>query len=99
MPILHITDRTTWQNAQKKGIYENDALLNGGFIHCCLRDHVDEVLTQWFKGAVDLIILDIDPAKLTSKVVYENMEGRTVLFPHIYGPINLDAVIGIEDVE
>jgi uncharacterized protein (DUF952 family) len=99
MYILHITDQATWQKAQKKGIYENDALFTGGFIHCCLRDHVQEVLAQWFKGASNLIILEIDPAKLTSKVIYENLEGGETLFPHIYGPINLNAVVGIENVE
>ncbi len=98
MNIIHITDNKTWDEAQEKGIYEPDALSDIDFIHCCLADQVQAVLAKWFKDSADLVALEIDPARLSSEVVYENLEGGRELFPHVYGPINLDAVLSCRKI-
>lgn len=92
MKILHITDKNTWTSAQKEGIYQADTLDNEGFIHCCLPAQLEGVLEQWFSGVEDLVILEIDPDKINTDVVYENLEGGKEKFPHIYGPIPLVAI-------
>jgi uncharacterized protein (DUF952 family) len=99
MNILHITDDDSWLKAKEKGIYEADTLVTNGFIHCCLPDQVPGVLAQWFRDTGNLILLEIDPAKLKSAIEYENLEGGQELFPHIYGPVNLDAVVAVRKVE
>jgi uncharacterized protein (DUF952 family) len=50
---------------------------------------------RFFQGQKDLVLLEIDPRKLTSRLVYEDsaIHGK---FPHIYGPLNVDAVIKVE---
>ena len=48
---------------------------------------------QRFVGRTDLVLLHIDPTKLDADVVYENLEGGTRQFPHVYGPIPVAAVI------
>ena len=53
------------------------------------------VANQRFRGRQDLILLRIDPARLTAEVRYENLEGGTQLFPHVYGPIPVTAVVNV----
>lgn len=96
MKILHITQPQVWKDAQSKGIYKADTLKSDGYIHCCLPDQLDGVLQQWFQGAAGLVILEVDTDKLSDKVVYENLEGGAEKFPHIYGPIPLEAVITVK---
>jgi len=93
MHIFHITERSTWQEAKHDTLYEGGTLSIDGFIHCCLFEQIEDVLLTWFKGKHDLVILEIDPEILLSPVKYENLEGGLEMFPHVYGPINLDAVI------
>jgi len=93
MHIFHIAERSIWQEAKNGTLYEGDTLAIDGFIHCCSFEQIEDVLLNWFKGKCDLVILEIDPEILLSPIKYENLEGRLEVFPHVYGPINLDAVI------
>ena len=92
MKIIHITDSHSWAAAQEEGIYTADSLKTDGFIHCCLDSQLEDVLDKWFAGAHDLILLELDTGRLDAKLVFENLEGGQEQFPHIYGPINLNAV-------
>ncbi|BBB49291.1 DUF952 domain-containing protein [Pelolinea submarina] len=98
MIILHITDKASWAKAQQEGIYRGDSLEREGFIHCCQAFQVDQVLTDWFKDTTDLLILEIDTDALQAELVNENLEGGKDLFPHIYGPLNLEAVVTAREV-
>ena len=98
MHIFHITDQSTWQEAKLGTLYEGDTLSIDGFIHCCLFEQIEGVLINWFKGKRDLVILEIDPEILLSPIRYENLEGDLEAFPHVYGPINLDAVVNKRQV-
>jgi len=93
MHIFHITERSNWQEAKQDALYEGDTLSADGYIHCCLFEQIEDVLLNWFKGKRDLLILEIDPEKLISPIEYENPDGGQEKFPHVYGPINLDAVV------
>jgi len=93
MNIFHITEQSTWQEAKHNTFYEGDTLSVDGFIHCCLFEQIEDVLLNWFKGKHDVVILEIDPEILLSPVKYENLEGGLEMFPHVYGSINLDAII------
>lgn len=94
MIILHITTEKEWQTAVAAGHYRADSLESEGFIHCSTVEQVLMPANQMFAGRTDLILLTIDPAKLTSKLVYEDCYETGHQFPHIYGPLNLDAVTG-----
>ena len=93
--IFHATTRAEWHAAQNAGTYTADSLATEGFIHCSERRQVIWVANTRFRGRLDLVLLHIDVAKLRSKVVYENLEGGTEMFPHVYGPLNLDAVLTV----
>ena len=93
--IFHITSRATWEAALGAGIYEADSLSTEGFIHCSTADQYVWVANQRFRGRRDLVLLHIDPARLRSDVRYENLEGGTALFPHVYGAIPIGAVLNV----
>lgn len=98
MIILHITDQITWKAALETGEYSGDSLKTDGFIHCCLSDQTEQVLRNWFSEAADLLLIEIDADRLVSKLVFENLKAGEEQFPHIYGPINLDAVVRVRAV-
>ena len=94
--IYHVTTAAEWKTAQEKGRYESPSLAAEGFIHCSADDQqVKGVLERYFKGKTDLVKLVIDTDKLTSKFVFDWSPSLADTFPHVYGPINTDAVIGV----
>jgi len=93
--ILHITTPAAWEEAQAKGRYDADSLATEGFIHCSVPAQLDWVLDRHFKGRTGLIVLHVDVAKIPVEIRYENLEGGTQLFPHIYGPIPCAAVTAV----
>lgn len=98
--ICHITTRAAWEAAQGSGQFLSPEFDAHGFIHCSTSEQVVLVLNAFFRGRSGLILLVIDPAKLKSEVRWEppdatvRMPGFTenAVFPHVYGPINMDAV-------
>lgn len=94
MPIIyHVTTGHDWQVAQQKGAYVHPSLKEEGFIHCSQDHQVAGVLERYFAGQTGLIKLVIDTDKLQSKLVFDWSPSTADTFPHIYGPINIDAVI------
>lgn len=89
--IYHIVSKTDWQNAEHAEFYRGDTLDTEGFIHCSALSQVIDTANFIFQGRSDLLILSIDPNKLSAEVKYEDAgDGR--LFPHIYGPMETAAV-------
>lgn len=95
MNIYHITPLKVWREALEMGSYDAESLEKEGFIHCCTEEQIESVLQEWFEGVSDLLLLEIDPDLLSTAVKYEDSKGTGELFPHIYGPLNLEAVIKV----
>jgi uncharacterized protein (DUF952 family) len=96
MPVIyHITTAGDWEAARQKGFYEHPSLTAEGFIHCSQENQVAGVLKRYFAGQTNLIKLVIDTDRLTSHFVFDWSPSTQDTFPHIYGPINLDAVTEI----
>jgi uncharacterized protein (DUF952 family) len=95
-PIFHITRAEDWAGAVTAGEYRmstlGKTLDDVGFIHCSQTDQVERVANAAFAGADHLVVLVIDPDRVAAPITYENLEGGVELFPHIYGPLGLDAV-------
>ncbi|MFH2104536.1 MAG: DUF952 domain-containing protein [Chloroflexota bacterium] len=97
--ILHITTATAWTEALQAGEYTADSLLTEGFIHCSRPDQALRVADLIFRGQTGLVLLVIDPQHLNVEVRWEpGMDDPAEEFPHIYGPINLDAVVAVKDL-
>jgi uncharacterized protein (DUF952 family) len=96
--IYHVTTAAEWKAAQEKGSYESASLKEEGYIHCSLEDQIAGVLERYFSGKTDLVKLVIDTDKLTSPYIYDWSTTNEDTFPHVYGPINTDAVIQVKAV-
>lgn len=94
MPIIyHVTTAAAWSAAKENGFYETASLKSEGFIHCSQENQVAGVLERYFSGKKDIVKLVIDTDRLTSRFVFEWSPSTADTFPHVYGTINLDAVI------
>jgi uncharacterized protein (DUF952 family) len=93
--IYHLTTLQEWEDAQDKGIYEPPSFQREGFIHCSTEEQLEGVIQKHFKQHENLVKLVIDPLRLTSSLRYDKDEEQQQEFPHIYGPLNLEAVTQI----
>jgi uncharacterized protein (DUF952 family) len=96
--IFHIALRSEWEAAKKAGAYTTSTrgrtLAEEGFIHASRGDQWQGVHRAFYADVDEpLVLLVIDTDRLTSPVVEEvPADGATETFPHIYGPLNADAV-------
>lgn len=95
MFIYHIVLPEKWETVKHNSSYAADSLETEGFIHCSYDHQLDAVIGRYYANEPELVVLTIDPAKLTSELVSEPSTGGEE-YPHIYGPINLDAVVSAE---
>jgi uncharacterized protein (DUF952 family) len=99
--IFHIARRAEWDAAVAAGSYRistRDRSLDDGaeFIHASRADQVSLVANFVFADETEpLCLLEIDTDRLTAPVRDEDLEGGGMTFPHIYGPLNLDAVVAV----
>jgi uncharacterized protein (DUF952 family) len=93
--LFHITSEAEAVEARRTGEYVPQAFEAEGFIHCSYGHQVQGTLIRIFKGRTDLVVFEIDPAELPCRVIDENLEGGTELFPHIYGKLPMSAVVRI----
>ena len=93
--IYHVTTREEWIKATENGAYIAPSLEIESFIHCSKSEQVAGVLQRYFKGKVNLVRLTIDTDKLTASWQFDLAPSINEAFPHVYGPINTDAVIEV----
>jgi uncharacterized protein (DUF952 family) len=96
--IYHVTTEQEWEAAKQKGYYTAPSLETEGFIHCSEAQQVDGVLQRYYQGTKELLKLAIDTQKLNSELKYELAPSINENFPHVYGPINLDGVIEVQEI-
>jgi uncharacterized protein (DUF952 family) len=95
--IYHITSRADWNAARAAGSYTADSLASEGFIHCSTKEQVIATANRLFKGRTGLVLLSIDTARVRAEIRYENLEGGTSLFPHVYGALDIGAIVAVHD--
>ncbi len=97
--IFHITSREQWAQAEQSGSYQADSLNSEGFIHCSTSDQVVKVANAYYPGQTGLVLLCVDTDNLQSEVRYEDASGVHFepgeQFPHVYGPVNVGAVVKV----
>ena len=105
--IFHVTPAADWGAAQAAGEYRMStrgrSLEDEGFIHASRWDQVERVANVLYRGQQGLVLLVIDCGRLAAPLREETpdgaLEGEGERFPHIYGPLNLDAVVEVVPFE
>ena len=72
-------------------VVARDQFERHGFVHCCFREQLAETATWWFDPGDDLVALELDVARLSAEVRIEASPTRW--YPHLFGPIDADAVV------
>jgi uncharacterized protein (DUF952 family) len=96
MLIYHVVMPEVWDETRNKSFYEAESLESEGFIHCSYADQLDGVIERYYADAGKVVILSIDAAKLTSALISEPSTNDEP-YPHIYGAINKDAIVRVEE--
>jgi glutathione S-transferase len=98
--IFHIATRDDWDQARDIGEYTRSSagktLAEEGFIHASQASQVTRTANKFYRDVPgELLVLVIDPGLLRAEVRYEDVAGAELPFPHIYGPLNTDAVVEV----
>lgn len=94
--IVHICPRKDWILAQETGDYRPSSLATEGFIHCSRPEQVLMVVNHFYQDVPDLVLLWIDPQQVVAEIRWEAADDEH--FPHIYGPLEINAVVATTDL-
>ncbi|MGV0815598.1 DUF952 domain-containing protein [Mycolicibacterium boenickei] len=93
--LVHLCSERDWLTAQRSGELRPESLRTQGFVHLSAPEQVHLPANRLYSGRRDLILLYIDPAKLSDPVRWEPgvpTDPEAMLFPHLYGPLPVAAV-------
>ncbi|MEQ9143217.1 MAG: DUF952 domain-containing protein [Parvibaculaceae bacterium] len=95
-PIYKIVSRAEWAAAEASGTFTGAAIdLTDGYIHFSTAAQARETAARHFKGEADLLLVAVDPAPLGDELKWEPSRGGD-LFPHLYAPLSLEAVLRVD---
>ena len=98
--LYHLALAREWRQAKAAGVYERStrgqSLQAVGFIHASSAEQVEGTYGRFYADAGEVLLLSIDPNRLTSAVRWEPAPDTGECFPHIHGPLPLEAVLAAE---
>ena len=95
--IYHIVPAAHWKQYEGRTEYEAASLQTEGFIHLSQKEQVAGTLSRYYQNVPNLLLLHVDTDKLMHELKYEPAT-QGELFPHLYGPLNKDAVVRVEEL-
>lgn len=97
--IYKIVAKELWQRAEYIGHFDGSEVdIADGYIHFSTDQQLAETANKHFKGQTDLLLITIDETRISGDLRYEISRGGA-LFPHLYGNLLLDAVVGVTAFE
>ena len=96
--LLHICAADDWQLARDRGEHRPDSLEAVGFIHLSSPEQVHLPANRLYAGRMDLLLLRVDPDQLSAPVRWEPgvpTDPESMRFPHLYGPLPIQAVMSV----
>lgn len=91
-PVYHITEVTTWAEAQRVGHHAPPSLELEGFIHLSRPEQVVGTADLYYRGRADLVLLEIEASALGEALRFEAAANGRGVFPHLYAPLPVSAV-------
>jgi uncharacterized protein (DUF952 family) len=95
--LFHIATRAEWDAAG--AAYTPSAFEGEGFVHCSYREQVDATRARYYAGRDDLVLLEIDPERLTAPVLVEPSPTTGERFPQVYGRIDRTAIVAVHPID
>jgi uncharacterized protein (DUF952 family) len=83
--------------SNETGFYRPTSLASEGFVHASPRDQLHRVANKFYTATRDLRLMHIDPALVAAEIRWEPATGG--LYPHIYGPLNMSAVVQTTEIQ
>jgi uncharacterized protein (DUF952 family) len=96
--LVHLCSAEDWRVAQHRGEHRPDSLDVAGFVHLSTPEQVHLPANRLYAGRTDLVLLRIDPTRLSAEVRWEPglaTDPESMVFPHLYGPLPAAAVISV----
>ncbi|MGN0741753.1 MAG: DUF952 domain-containing protein [Candidatus Fimadaptatus sp.] len=93
--ILHCMRKATWEERKHRDCWGRRDIAADGFIHCSTAEYFWRVAPNFRDVGEDMVLVCIDEARLKAEVRYEDTDGCGREYPHVYGLINNDAVVGV----
>ena len=93
--IYHVAEPDEW-SARNETHYAPSGYDQEGFIHCSSKAQLPGTLDKHYPGRTDLLILTIDSERVQADVIWEDLYGSGIAFPHIYGELDVVAVVGFK---
>jgi uncharacterized protein (DUF952 family) len=97
--IYHIVTLTEWELQKNNPTYIHTSLANEGFIHCSTANQLVATINRYYANEKSVFVLHIDIEKLNPELKYELAPSVNQLFPHIFGEINREAIIKVEETQ
>jgi uncharacterized protein (DUF952 family) len=95
--IYHVTTKSWWDKWAESDYYESPTLQQETFIHLSTENQVNGVLERYYANQKDLLKLHVDTQKLSAELKYEAATNNE-LFPHLFGKLNKDAIVLVEEI-
>ncbi|MEX1253880.1 MAG: DUF952 domain-containing protein [Dehalococcoidia bacterium] len=89
---FHLVPAAYFESTDEREPYVPEAFEQDGFIHCTDGiDHVVQTANRYYKDDLrGYLVLVIDTTKVRARIVYEDPDR---IYPHLYGPLNRDAIL------
>lgn len=91
--IFHLVPDREWKSSKKNSRYEPQSIEDEGFIHCSTGNQIEDTANRLFKGERKLLLLVINATLVEPEIKYEEDKTTGEVYPHIYGPLNPDAIV------
>jgi uncharacterized protein (DUF952 family) len=96
--LIHLLSRAEWATAQSAGVHAPPSLTSEGFVHLCTPEQLPGVVSRFYAGRDDVLALTLDESRLIGEVRWEDSYGHG-LFPHLYAPLNVEAVVSLSNTD
>jgi uncharacterized protein (DUF952 family) len=91
----HIVTPAEWAAVRGTPAYAPASLETEGFLHLSATEQLPATADRHYRAAGRLLALGVDPDLLAAELRWEHVPSRGEAFPHVYGPLNLDAVVAL----
>jgi uncharacterized protein (DUF952 family) len=96
--IYKICPASAWREAERQGVFRGSPVdISDGYIHFSTASQVEETARKHFAGQTDLFLIAVDADALGDSLRWERSRNDE-LFPHLYGELDLGAVIAVHSM-